>query len=60
MLDLLLELRTALSAEEIEERTKHSAAEGTPLADALRRSAKVDALGDGTYRYKVLACPALP
>lgn len=55
MLDLLLEVRSALSAGEIEERTKHSAAEGSPLADALRASAKVDALPDGRFRYKVPA-----
>ena len=52
MLDLLLEVRSALSAGEIEERTKHSAAAGTPLADALGASAKVDALPDGRFRYK--------
>ena len=55
VLDLLLEVRSALSAGEIEERTKHSAAAGTPLAEALRASAKVDALPDGRFRYKVLA-----
>lgn len=55
VLDLLLEVRSALSAGEIEERTKHSAAAHTPLAEALRASAKVDALPDGRFRYKVLA-----
>ncbi len=50
---MLLEVRGALTAEQIEERTKHSAAAGTPLAEALRASAKVDALDDGSFRYKV-------
>ena len=55
MLELLLAVRSALSADEIEERTKHSAVEGTALAEALRASAKVDALADGRFRYKVPA-----
>ncbi len=50
---MLLEVRGALTAEQIEERTKHSAVAGTPLAEALRTSAKVDALDDGSFRYKV-------
>ncbi|KAK9831440.1 hypothetical protein WJX81_004856 [Elliptochloris bilobata] len=52
VLDLLLEVRVPLGVEEIEERSKHSAADGTPLAEALRASAKVDALEDGRFRYK--------
>lgn len=56
---MLLEVRGALTAEQIEARTKHSAALGTPLAEALRASAKVEALEDGSYRYKVLTGPAV-
>ena len=54
---MLLEVRGALTAEQIEARTKHNAAAGTPLAEALRASAKVEALEDGSYRYKVLTGP---